>query len=89
MWRGFCEKLRECGRDGNLFFITFQVLFLSALFWHHGGSVLWLGFVTLFALRTTLAIAGQRNRFEKLGRLPPLSERDLQAARAKLVRGRP
>jgi hypothetical protein len=88
MWHGFCEKLKECGRDGNLFFITFQVLLLSGLFWNHGGSLFLLGFVILLALCTVVMIVGQRDRFERLGRLPPLSERDLQAARARLVRGR-
>lgn len=87
MWQGFCEKLRECGRDGNLFFVIFQVLLLSAVFWNHGGALLLLCVVVSLALSIAWAVGRQRDRFERLGPLPPLSQRDLQAARAKLVRG--
>jgi hypothetical protein len=84
MWEGFCEKLREYGRDGALFFVSSLVVLLSGLFWNHGGEMLLGGFVLIFLFRFGLAVANQRDRFEKLGRMPPLSERDLQVARGKL-----
>ena len=88
MWRGFCERLRECGRDGNLFFVSFLVVVLSGLFWTSGGAMLLGGFVLLVVLRTLMVLLDHRERYERLGSMPPLAERDLQRARAKLMNGR-
>jgi hypothetical protein len=88
MWQGFCEQLRECGRDGKLFFFIFQVLLLSGVFWDHGGALLLLSVILVSVLWLLLTVVRQRDRFEKLGPFPPLSERELQAARSKLVRAR-
>jgi len=88
MWEGFCERLREYGRDGSLFVFVFLVMLPSGLFWDHGGAAFLGGFVLVFLCRVGIAFAGQRDRFEKLGRMPPLSERDLQTARTKLTAGR-
>ena len=88
MWRGFCEKLRDCGRDGNLFFVSFLVVLLSGLFWANGGAMLLGGFVLLNLLRALMVLLEHRERYERLGRLPPLPERDMQRARARLLNSR-
>lgn len=88
MWEGFCEKLREHGRDGTMFFVSCLIVLLSGLFWNHGGELLLGGFVLIVMVRFGIAAAQQRDRFEKLGRMPPLSERDLQIARSKLTQYR-
>ena len=85
MWEGFCEKLMEHCRDGTLFFVSSFVVLLSGLFWNHGGELLLCGYVLVVLFRFGVAAAQQRDRFEKLGRMPPLSERDLQIARGKLT----
>jgi len=30
MWRGFCEHLRECGRNGALFACVLGLIFIAA-----------------------------------------------------------
>jgi len=70
-----------------LFFVSFLVVVLSGLFWTSGGAMLLGGFVLLVVLRV-LTVVLHRERYERLGSMPPLAERDLQRARAKLMNGR-
>ena len=84
MWQGFCEHLKECGRNGGPFcFVLVAVLCMGALgTW--GVAVLAAAIVAAIAW-VWAAIAGQRQKFEKLGKMPPLSENELHRARSKLV----
>ena len=84
MWRGFCDHLRECGRNGSLFALVLGLIFVMAPLGTYGvlallgllaGGVAWVG----------MEMAAQRNTFERLGKLPPLAERDLRAARTRLT----
>ena len=83
MWPYFCEHLRHCGRNGAPFFFVFTgvigavstgpwggVLFLALL----GGAIIWF----------CAAVAAQRDKCVPLGKLPPLSNHDWRAARARL-----
>ena len=84
MWQGFCEHLKECGRNGAPFcFALVAVLCLGAL-----GAWGLTVFASVLAAGIGWAwatVAGQRQRFQKLGKMPPLSENELRAARSKLV----
>ena len=84
MWQGFCEHLKECGRNGGPFcYALAAVLCMGALgAWGVGVLVAGLaaGIGWLWA-----ALAEQRQKFEKLGKMPPLSENELSRARSKLV----
>ena len=84
MWQGFCEHLKECGRNGGPFcFALAAVLGLGTLgAWGLAvfAAVLAAGIGWVWA-----SIAGQRQKFEKLGKMPPLSENELHRARSKLV----
>ncbi len=84
MWRGFCDHLRECGRNGSLFALVLGLIFVMAPLGTYGllallgllaGGVAWVG----------MEMAAQRNKFERLGKLPPLTENDVRAARSKLT----
>ena len=84
MWQGFCEHLKECGRNGTPFCVALvAVLCLGALgawglpVFAAAGAVA-IGWVWV-------AVAEQRQKFEKLGKMPPLSENELHRARSKLV----
>ena len=84
MWRGFCEHLRDCGRNGTLFVYVLAVIFIAAPLGVYGVlGLLALSFIG--ALWVSGEIAAQRNRFERLGKLPPLSDNDLRVARSKLL----
>jgi hypothetical protein len=84
MWRGFCEHLRDCGRNGTLFVYVLGVIFVAAPLGVYGVLVL-LGLLLVGAVWVSGEIAAQRNRFERLGKMPPLSDNDLRAARSKLM----
>jgi hypothetical protein len=84
MWRGFCEHLRDCGRNGTLFVYVLGVIFAAAPLGVYGVLVL-LGLLLVGAGWVSGEIAAQRNRFERLGKMPPLSDNDLRAARSKLM----
>ena len=83
MWRGFCEHLRNCGRNGTLFVYVLGVILVAAPLGVYGMLAL-LGLLVVGAWWVSGEIASQRNRFERLGKMPPLSENDLRAARSKL-----
>ena len=83
MWRGFCEHLRECGRNGALFACVLGLIFIAAPLGLAGVLVL-LGLLLLGAGWVSSEVSSQGNRFERLGKMPPLSDNDLRAARSKL-----
>jgi len=84
MWHGFCEHLKECGRNGGPFcFALVAVLGMGALgAW---GMAVFAAVLVLGIIWVWMAVAEQRQKFEKLGKMPPLSENDLSRARSKLV----
>ena len=84
MWRGFCEHLRDCGRNGTLFVYVLGVILVAAPLGVYGVLVL-LGLLLVGAGWVAGEVAAQRNRFERLGKMPPLSDNDLRAARSKLM----
>ena len=84
MWQGFCEHLKDCGRNGSPFCFALAAVLCMAALGDWGlavfAAVLVAGVVWVWA-----SIAGQRQKFEKLGKMPPLSENELHRARSKLV----
>jgi len=84
MWHGFCEHLRECGRNGTLFVFVLATIFVLAPMGTLGVLAL-LGLLIGGAAWVAGEIAAQRNHHERLGKMPPLSENDLRAARSKLT----
>jgi len=84
MWQGFCEHLKDCGRNGAPFSFAFvAVLCMGALGdWALAvfAAVLAAGIAWVWA-----SVAGRRQKFERLGKMPPLSENELHRARSKLV----
>lgn len=84
MWRGFCEHLRECGRNGALFAYVLGTILVAVPLGVYGVLVL-VGLLVLGAGWVSGEVASQRNRFERLGKMPPLSENDLRVARSKLI----
>ena len=84
MWRGFCEHLRSCGRNGTLFVYVLGLIFIAAPMGVYGVLVL-LGLSLLGAGWVSGEVSSQANRFEPLGKMPPLSDRDLYVARSKLL----
>ena len=89
MWAVFCQRLRECGRDGKLFCFTLAAIFAAAMFWEHGGACFLAGLFLVSILQVVLAIREQRNSSGPCGKFPPLSRNECQTARSKLLRQRP
>jgi hypothetical protein len=84
MWQGFCEHLKECGRNGGPFcFALVAVLCLGAL--GEWGVVVLAAVLVAGIGWVCASIAGQRQKYGKLGKMPPLSENELNRARSKLV----
>ena len=88
MWEGFCQRLRDCGRDGKLFFFTVAAIFAAAMFWENGGACFLAGLFLLSALPIVVAVREQRNPSGRCGKFPPLSRNEWQSARSKLLRQR-
>ena len=84
MWQGFCEHLKECGRNGGPFCLALAAVLCVAALGAWGMAVLAAVLVAGIAWMW-VCVAGQRQKFEKLGKMPPLSENDLRRARSKLV----
>jgi len=84
MWDAFFEQLRHGGRSGSLFFLIIAGTAIAAFFGPVGLTVL-LGVLGIFVVRTCVEIRQQQDRFDKLGRLPPLASVDLRVARTKLA----
>jgi hypothetical protein len=84
MWRGFCEHLKECGRNGTLFALVLGLIFVMAPLGAYGVLAL-LGLLSVGAAWVVMEVAAQRNKFERLGKLPPLTENDVRVARSKLT----
>ena len=84
MLQGFCEHLKERGRNGGPFcFALATVLGMGTLgAW---GVVVFVAALVVGIGWVWVSIADQRQKFEKLGKMPPLSENDLSRARSKLV----
>ena len=86
MWQGFCEHLKECGRNGGPFCFALATVLCTGALGVWGMAV----FATLLVVGigwVWMAVAQQRQKFEKLGKMPPLSENELSRARSKLVNG--
>lgn len=83
MWHAFCEHLKDCGRNGTLFALALGLMLALASLGTHGLLAL-LCLLALGVAWVIIAVAAQRDKFERLGKLPPLPENDLRAARAKL-----
>ena len=84
MWRGFCEHLKDCGRNGTLFAFVLGLILVMAPLGMYGVLAL-LGLGAGGAAWVGMEVAAQRNKFERLGKLPPLTENDVRAARSKLT----
>ena len=85
MWRGFCEHLKDCGRNGTLFAFVLGLIFVMAPLGTYGVLAL-LGLLAGGAAWVVMMeVAAQRNKFERLGKLPPLTESDVRAARSRLA----
>jgi hypothetical protein len=88
MWSGFFEHLRECGRDATLF--IYACLAVAAA-WSVVPSLGRLSIPVLagpflIALARFVLVWKRASRgFEKLGRLPPLSDQDRRKARERLL----
>lgn len=85
MWASFCEHLRECGRSGNLFVLVILLIFGGSLF-GPAGIVGLLCLLGMYLLWLCGEMARMQNRFEKLGPLPPLANRDLRVAQSRLAK---
>jgi hypothetical protein len=84
MWAAFCAHLRECGRSGNLFVLVVLLIFAGAIFGRPGLAVL-LGLLATYFAWVCFELWSQQERFEQLGRQPPLASQDLRAARVRLA----
>ncbi|HEU0011637.1 MAG TPA: hypothetical protein VFT34_17610 [Verrucomicrobiae bacterium] len=84
MWQGFCEHLKECGRNGAPFCLAVVAVLCMGALGDWGlavfAVVLAAGIAWVWA-----SVAEQRQKFERLGKMPPLSENELHRARSKLV----
>lgn len=84
MWQGFCEQLKDCGRNGAPFSFAFVAVLCVGALGAWGLAV----FAAMLAAGigwVWACAAAQRQKFEKLGKMPPLSENELHRARSKLV----
>lgn len=84
MLHAFCEHLSHCGRNGAPFFFAFTAVIGSVSLGPWGGLV----FLALLGVGLLWVVAGaaaQRDKCERLGKLPPLSDHDWRAARSKLT----
>jgi len=91
MWESFCEHLSECGRDASLFILAMLVVvvgpIVTLILGEHVVPVL--GVLCLILLiRFGLVLKRAHSKFERLGRMPPLSPVDWRVARAKLLKHR-
>jgi len=84
MWDAFFEQLRERGRTGNLFVLIMVAIGVGGFFGTAGITVL-LGVLAAYLVWLCVEIHRQRDRFERLGRQPPLASVDLKVARTKLA----
>jgi hypothetical protein len=84
MWEAFCQHLRECGRSGHLFGLIMLLIGAGAFFGSVGILVL-LGLLAAYLIWFCVEIHQQRERFEQLGRQPPLAGVDLRSARIRLA----
>jgi hypothetical protein len=85
MWDAFFEELREHGRSGHVFVLITLIIFAGSLFGMGGIGVL-LGLLAIYLAWICFAIRAQQDRFERLGRQPPLASADLRAARGRLAK---
>ena len=89
MWTSFWQHLCDCGRNATLFMIALLAMLAGVLFVPAMGWVVWPLFGGLLIRMALMIIRGvlRAARPEpKLGRLPPLSERDWRKARERLRR---
>ena len=83
MWPYFFDHLRHCGRSGAPFFFVVTAV-IGSLSLGPWGGLIFLGLVAVGLLWVLSAAAEQRDHFERLGKLPPLSDHDWRVARSKL-----
>ena len=85
MWAAFFEEIREHGRNGHVFVMIMLLIFAGALFGVPGIGVLF-GLLAVYLGWVCMAVRSQQERFERLGRQPPLASADLRVARVKLAK---
>lgn len=89
MWTSFCQHLCGCGRDATVFIIALLFMLAGLIFVPAMGGLVWpllvflLAWLAVIIIRAALRAARPE---PKLGRLPPLCERDWRKARERLTR---
>lgn len=87
MWESFCEALQDFGRSGALFIFAMLAVSVALPFWYHGGPFALGALLLVFLIRTwRLARRHNGQAWNRLGKLPPLSQNDWRAARSKLLK---
>ena len=89
MWTSFCQHLCGCGRDATVFIVALASMLTGLIFVPAMGWLVWpvLGILLCWlAVLTIRAVLRAARPEPKLGRLPPLSERDWRKARERLTR---
>ena len=88
MWDGFCEHLKECGRNGTIFVFAVATVIVSpflAMWMGAYASYAVGGFAGWLVYHSVASIVRQCRGYEKLGKMPPLSQNEWKAARKKLL----
>ncbi len=88
MWEAFFEALKDRGRNCALFVLLTVAVVPAMVFWSKGGGVAWVILITVVISRILSSYRSWRPPAGRLGKLPPLSRNDLEAARSKLLRQR-
>jgi len=89
MWTSFCQHLCGCGRDATGFIVVLVSMATGLIFVPAMGWLVWplLGFLLAWlAVIIIRAVLRAARPEPKLGRLPPLCERDWRKARERLTR---
>jgi hypothetical protein len=84
----FFQYLKHCGRDAGLFVVIMAVVFVAAPLWKVGGSYVLAGLLLAWMARVIYLVFEPSRSKGGLGKFPPLSRNDLEAARSKLLRRR-
>jgi uncharacterized membrane protein YccC len=89
MWTSFFQHLRGCGRDATMFIVALVSMLAGLIFVPAMGWLTWpilgalLAWLCVMMIRAVVRAARPE---PKLGRLPPLCERDWRKARERLTR---
>jgi hypothetical protein len=95
MWKAFAEQFKECGRNGTLFIVAVLMLLPMLVLTSQLAEALDRWATPVFAGFWILCLGSALASFihawrhpPRLGKLPPLSQNDLSAARSKLMKHR-